>query len=405
MPESDQFYSSLPVLGSFFEVSDPELYQPLPDDWYIGVTDIVDSSKAIDDDKYKWVNILGASPIIGLMNETEKADIPFSFAGDGCSVCFPPSLLEQVQKVFSASRKIGHSVYEMTLRAGIYPVSLLREHGYEVNVARFKVSDFYDQAVFYGGGLNYAEELLKTDPNAGISDHSDEDTFTESEVDFSGLECRWQEVSRENMSVYSILVQANPDLELNEQTGVYESVLSEMRGSFGFDNKTNPIVPDSLSMTLSPAKLSGETRFRTAGQPWYRKLVYLIELYIRIILGKYLMKYGKETSETDWKYYKPDMVSNNDHRKFDDMLRLVISGSREQIETFEAHLEAQYRNNKLAYGIHKSDSALITCMVFAWHRQHIHFVDGNNGGYIMASKSLKKRMDRITKHLSFNTDK
>lgn len=396
MHKSVRFYSDLPVLDSFFEISDTSHYQSLPNDWYVGVTDIVNSSKAIDEQKYKWVNILGASPIIGLMNESQKADIPFSFGGDGCSVCFPPEYLETVKKVFSASKKTGKEAYNMDLRAGIYPISVIREKGFDVHVARFKVSEFYNQAVFIGNGLTVAEGLLKSEPESEyVIKDSD---INDLEVDFSGLECRWQEVKKEGMSVYSILVQAN---ELhNDPVELYNSVLTKMRESFGFDDKTNPVIAESLKMTLSPDKLSGETKFRTAGQSWFKRFIYLLEVQFRTILGKFFMNYDKKTSETDWSYYKPDMVANNDHRKFDDMLRLVISSGDDQIEKFTSFLEELYQDSKLAYGIHKSDGALITCMVFAWHRQHLHFVDGSKGGYIKASRDLKKRLDRISERVS-----
>ncbi len=393
---STQFYSKLPVLESFFEISDPAHYQSIPDDWYVGVTDIINSSKAINEEKYKWVNILGASPIIGIMNESKKADIPFSFGGDGCSVCFPPEYFETVKKVFIASKHVGEVAYGLELRTGIYPISEIRKRNYDVKIAKFKVSEFYNQAVFMGGGLNQADELLKSEPDSEFIIKVPKDD--PKEVDFSGLECRWQEVKKENLFVYSILIQANESID--NHSVIYNSVFTKMREYFGFDDKTNPILLESLKMTLSPDKLAGETKFRTAGRSWYVKITYLLEVIFRTFMGKYFMKYNKKTSETDWSYYKPDMVLNNDHRKFDDMIRLVISCRTDQIEEFEAFLDEQYKNSKLAYGIHKSESALITCMVFAWHRQHIHFVDGSRGGYIMASKALKKRMDRFSKKAS-----
>ena len=392
MKKSVRFYSDLPVLDSFFDISNTAHYHSLPPDWYIGVTDIVNSSKAIDEQKYKWVNILGASPIIGLMNESKKADIPFSFGGDGCSVCFPPEYLKTVKKVFSASKLAGEKAYDMELRAGIYPISFIREKGFDVQVARFKVSEFYNQAVFIGNGLTAAEGMLKSEPYSEYIIKSSE--IDASEVDFSGLECRWQEVKKENMSVYSILIQAN---ELHDDSvELYNTVLTKMREFFVFGDKTNPVAAESLKMTLSPDLLAGETKFRTAGRSWFMRIAYQLKVQLRILLGKYFMKYNKKTSETDWSRYKPDMVANNDHRKFDDMLRLVISSRQDQIDSFTSFLEGLYQDSKLAYGIHKSDGALITCMVFAWHRQHLHFVDGSKGGYIMASKDLKARMDRIS---------
>jgi hypothetical protein len=34
-------------------------------------------------------------------------------------------------------------------------------------------------------------------------------------------------------------------------------------------------------------------------------------------------------------------------------------------------------------------------MVFEYHRDHIHFVDGNGGGYVSASKGLKRRLKEL----------
>ena len=164
--DTSGFYSSLPVLESFFQISNPRHYTPLPDDWYVGVTDIVDSTKAVEEQKYKFVNILGASPIIGLLNITGKEELPFSFGGDGCVICFPAHLIEKAQKVLAASREIGRREYELELRTGIVPISVIRNAGYDVQIARFKATEYYNQAVFIGGGLMYAEDLLKSDGNA-----------------------------------------------------------------------------------------------------------------------------------------------------------------------------------------------------------------------------------------------
>ena len=58
----------------------------------------------------------------------------------------------------------------------------------------------------------------------------------------------------------------------------------------------------------------------------------------------------------------------------------------------EEYLEKEYEEGQLVYGIHKSDSALMTCLIFERHGKHIHFVDSSNGGYALASKELKRRL-------------
>ena len=49
----------IPVFRGFASLMDPALYSPLPDDWTIGIADIVESTKAIADTRYKAVNMAG----------------------------------------------------------------------------------------------------------------------------------------------------------------------------------------------------------------------------------------------------------------------------------------------------------------------------------------------------------
>ena len=44
---SDRFYGRIPVFRGFASLMDPALYSPLPDDWSIGVADIVELTRAI----------------------------------------------------------------------------------------------------------------------------------------------------------------------------------------------------------------------------------------------------------------------------------------------------------------------------------------------------------------------
>ena len=44
---TDIFYGAIPVFRGFGSLMDPAMYSPLPDDWAVGVADIVESTKAI----------------------------------------------------------------------------------------------------------------------------------------------------------------------------------------------------------------------------------------------------------------------------------------------------------------------------------------------------------------------
>ena len=75
---SDTFYGRIPVFRGFSSLMDPALYSALPDDWSIGVADIVESTKAIAQARYKAVNMAGA-----LVDSTISATPTRQSSGNG----------------------------------------------------------------------------------------------------------------------------------------------------------------------------------------------------------------------------------------------------------------------------------------------------------------------------------
>ncbi len=49
---TEGFYAELPILEQFMDITISENYAPVPDDWYIIVTDIVGSTQAIKQGRY-----------------------------------------------------------------------------------------------------------------------------------------------------------------------------------------------------------------------------------------------------------------------------------------------------------------------------------------------------------------
>ncbi len=65
---TDDFYAKLPVFRDFTQVMDSTLFRPLPDGWLVGVADVVQSTKAIHEHRYKAVNMAGAAVIVAITN-------------------------------------------------------------------------------------------------------------------------------------------------------------------------------------------------------------------------------------------------------------------------------------------------------------------------------------------------
>ncbi|MFN8780896.1 MAG: DUF3095 family protein, partial [Pseudanabaena sp.] len=81
-----------------------------------------------------------------------------------------------------------------------------------------------------------------------------------------------------------------------------------------------------------------------------------------------------------------------DFKKFDDVLRMVVSGTTQQRKKIIDYLEKKFQEGRLVYGFHVSDRDLMTCLVFDRDGRQVHFVDGADGGYALAAKKMKERM-------------
>ena len=76
---SEDFYTRLPALKQFLDLANSNSYVDALCDWYVLVMDIVASTQAIVNGKYKEVNLLGASSIIAVLNAANLTELPFVF--------------------------------------------------------------------------------------------------------------------------------------------------------------------------------------------------------------------------------------------------------------------------------------------------------------------------------------
>jgi len=376
---SKDFYKQLPILDNFYDITEDSNYCKLPDDWYVLVSDVKGSTKAIEEGKYKQINMVGAMMIVGILNVEKSSDLPFIFGGDGAAVLIPPNLLEQSKKVLVECQEKAKEYYDLVLRVGIVKVEELSKRGFPIEITKFSVSKDYTQAVIRGGGVEKAEEILKTETLA-ISLISKSDY----EADFSGLECRWESIASPKDDTLSVLIKS---LHIGDDAKeTYKRVLNSITSIAGHTNERHPIRKENLVLSLNPKVLNTEASLRTKNV--FFKLFIIFRLILTNIIGKLLLN----SKNILWKGYKDRVLSTSDTEKFDDMLRMVISTKMEQTKELEEFLEEEFKAKHLVYGIHKSDSALMTCLIFERHGKHVHFVDSSNGGYAMASKSLKKRI-------------
>src|SRR6058998_3123792 len=148
---SDSFYGGIPVFHGFGSLMDPALYAPLPDDWSIGLADVVESTKAIAAQRYKAVNMAGASVIAAITNALEGREFPFAFGGDGASFAVAPQDLAAAREALAATAAWVKEDLNLVMRVALVPVASVRAQGLDVRVARFAPSPNISYAMFSGG--------------------------------------------------------------------------------------------------------------------------------------------------------------------------------------------------------------------------------------------------------------
>jgi hypothetical protein len=117
-----------------------------------------------------------------------------------------------------------------------------------------------------------------------------------------------------------------------------------------------------------------------------------IMIVTQMLLVLVLDKLGLTLGRFDPKQYKRDVSENSDFRKFDDGLKMTIDIDAEGLARIQRRLEAAERAGVCSYGLHRQNSALMTCIVTSpLSRDHVHFIDGASGGYAMASSNLKAK--------------
>ena len=119
---NDAFYSGVPVFRDFRRLMDTAMYLPLPDDWAIGIADVVQSTKAIADKRYKAVNMAGAAVIASVTNALGGREFPFVFGGDGASFAVGPDDFEKAQTALAATAAWSDSELNLTMRVALLPV-------------------------------------------------------------------------------------------------------------------------------------------------------------------------------------------------------------------------------------------------------------------------------------------
>lgn len=378
------FYRELAPLEHVLDLAEPSRYVDVPDDWYVLITDVIQSTEAIARGQYKAVNLVGASCIIAVLNALPKAEIPFIFGGDGASILVSPEWLPIARDALLGVQALAATSFGLDLRVGSVPVATVRQHR-PLKVAKFRVSPTFCQASCIGGGMTLAADLVKQDATYQI--WGAEADYT---ADLTGLECRWQEVLSPHGHVVSLIVTSLSG-SIDPQEQVYRDVLLAIQDIYGDADRYHPIAEEALRLSFDLHQLQGEVCLRSPAQSLDRWR-YRCQVLVQNLLGWIFMGLGLTVGGVRWGCYKREVRQASDYQKIDDALRMVISGTSAQTQQLIHYLERRSQANHLAYGLHVSDRAVLTCLILDRKNRHFHLIDGAEGGYAIAARDLKRQL-------------
>ena len=377
---TDRFYSALPIFRDFTHVMDPELFRPLPDDWVVGTADIVQSTKAIAENRYKAVNMAGASVIVAVTHALNDREFPFVFGGDGASFAVPVADADAAREALVATAAWVRDDLELTLRIGMVSVAAIRSKGFDVRVARYAPSPHISIAMFAGGGIAFADAAMKRGEIALTAGPPG------ARPDLSGLSCRFEEIKSSRGVVLSLVVAPVAGVDMNAFRTAIEDIARIVERT---PDASRPVPGQKLRLTWPPSGIELEARAsRKPHEPvWLRRVKLLAYTFVGVLIMRFGITVGKFVPAK----YTRELIDNSDFRKFDDALRMVLDCTVELADEIEAHLAGSAKSNILRYGTHRQHAAMMTCFTPSLTQtNHVHFIDGAMGGYAMAASQLKR---------------
>jgi hypothetical protein len=376
---TDPFYASVPVFRAFERLMDEAHYKPLPPDWLVGVTDVVDSTRAIRDNRYKTVNMAGAAAIAAFANALKGRDFPFVFGGDGASFAVSPSAVGEAREALAATARWVEEDLDLRLRVALVPVTSIREQGLDVRIARFAPSANVAYAMFSGGGLRWAEAAMKR------GEFAVPPAAPGARPDLTGLSCRFQHIPAMHGVILALVVIPAPGANPADFRRLIEEIVELVEKS---PEAAPPVPEEGPALRWPPPGLDLEARAsRAAEQPVLMRRATLV---MHTLFSYFIFRFGIQVGRFIPAVYLQQVVENSDFRKYDDGLRMVLDCTPNLVDMLEQRLATAAKQGTARFGTHRQETAMMTCFTpSVYMSNHVHFIDGGMGGYASAANALK----------------
>ncbi len=379
------FYEALTPMPSASMVFEASRYVQAPDDWFIACSDIKGSTAAVESGRHSDVNFAAAAMISALSNLA--GSIPYQFGGDGAVALVPPDFAAEARKVLARTRTFAKREFNLDLRVGFVPVGALSERKCEVLVGRYEPSPGNAYAVFQGSGVEDLEQAVKArSADVALTElamvRDDEDDGEP--PDLAGLSCRWQPLQSKHGKMVSLVIRGGDHGELHMSLHKLTGVESLKAASFGALVNKWP----AKGIVREAKALHGNWPVSLLVTWIALKSLFLSVFYkFDLALGPWLpSRYKREVAENAVDFARSGAA-----------LALVFDCPEDRIEVVRGFMDDHQAKGELQYGMHVSDHAVMTCFVTSpSQNEHVHFIDGGDGGYTAAATHLKAQLRKLS---------
>lgn len=382
---TERYYSELPLRKQDLSelIADESMFSKIPEDWHILVADIKNSTQAIQDGFHQEVNLIATGSVIAILNISAEAgiNVPFFFGGDGAVILVPAKLLKEGISALNKHRINTFRNFGFELKIGSVSVEKIYKENIELKIAKARISEIFNIPVVLGNGLQFAESLVKKNDDTEI----EKLPVDEIPLNLDGMECKWNRINppEDDQEVISLIVSGNSKFNTAEN---FSEVLKAIDRIYGSQMRRKPISVKRLQLNSSWRQINSEMQTKLG----HYKNLYFIKNWFKTVFGMFYL-----TQTEIGKNYLEKLVQLTDTLTIDGRINTVITGTSEQrknLIVFLGHLENSGRIN---YGLYVSKASVMSCYVKDMATDdHIHFVDGADGGYTKAAVNLKKKISR-----------
>ena len=375
------FYQNLPTLHYPLDqlLEGSQHFVQVPESWYVIVTDVKNSTSAVEDGNHQMVNLIATGSIIAIVNIAQRtgATVPFFFGGDGATLLVPGEMMQASLDALNEHQQGVRENFGLALRVGQVAVADLLAERHSIRLAKLNLTSQLSVPIALGNGLNEAERRIKADQQS-----TESSAISEHTLDLTGMMCRWDKIKPPNQpgEILTLLINAAVD---QKQGPALAHAVRAIEHTYGSLPQRIPVSVEKLRLKASLRRMAVESRTKHGRVRW----PYVLSQWL--LTGAGSLFYGKTSSS---RKYMQNLVLLSDTLSIDGRINTVISGTEDQRQRLLSELAQLEQDGLILYGSHVSDESIMSCYVRSQRDEHLHFVDGAGGGYTQAAKELKRKL-------------